>query len=83
MSSGIFALQLDVPVAPPDAPIFVLQVTLVTPTLSTAVPWKVIEALEVESVPPLGEVITSEGGVVSGDPPWGAVCLVTFTGCET
>ena len=55
----------------------VLQVTPATPTLSAAVPWKTIESLEVETVPPPGEEIAKDGAVVSGVPPAGAVWRIT------
>ena len=44
---GIDALHLFVPVAVPAAPVFVDQVTLVTPTLSVAVPVNTIAATDV------------------------------------
>src|SRR5207248_3352190 len=67
---------LDIP------PNVVLQVTLVTPTLSVAVPPKLIESLGVETVPEFGDEIDNEGGIVSADPVWGA-CRVTVTASET
>lgn len=67
MRRGTAADQAVVPLAIPDMPKFVLQVTCVTPTLSLAVPFNVSEVAKVDSVAVEGEVIVREGGVVSTD----------------
>ena len=61
-------LQFVVPVAVPDAPVELLQVICLTPTLSLAVPLTTIELAEVESVELAGEMTVKDGGVVSGLP---------------
>ena len=67
--------QLVVPVAVPLAPVLVVHVTCVTPTLSLAVPLNVIELVLVANVAPLvGAVIAMVGDCVSVDP---AVVYVT------
>ena len=50
----------------PDAPVELDQVTLVTPTLSLAVPLTVSELAEVPTFVVAGERIFNDGGVVSG-----------------
>jgi hypothetical protein len=67
-SRGIGALQRVVPDAVPDPPVLVTQVTVVTPTLSLAVPLNTIVADEVETEVDDGEAIVSEGAVVSVEP---------------
>jgi hypothetical protein len=64
-SRGTTADQLVVPLAIPDDPVFVDQVTFATAVLSEAVPVKTSEAEVVEIVVPPGEVIVIDGGVVS------------------
>ena len=59
--------QLVVPVQSP-APDNALQLTLLTPTLSLAVPFTTIVELVVESDVEAGDVIVSVGGVVSFGP---------------
>ena len=60
-------LQLVVPEAVPLPPRLLLQVTLVTPTLSEAVPPRLMEDDVVLNVSRLvGEVIATVGAVVSG-----------------
>lgn len=85
-------LQLLVPVAVPDAPVELLQVTLATPTLSFAAPLTTIVLADVEYVALAGETIVNDGGVVSGAPEggcggdggagglgWELCCRVTVT----
>ena len=72
----------------PDWPVLVDQVTLVTPTLSLAVPLNAIVAADVDTVVPPGDPMVSVGGVVSDPPPLvggvvEAACLVIVTTCET
>jgi hypothetical protein len=54
-----------VPEAVPDPPVLVVQLTEATPTLSAAVPLKLIEAAVVDTVVDDGELIVIDGGVVS------------------
>jgi hypothetical protein len=61
--------QCAVPAAVPEDPVLVDQVTLATPTLSVAVPANASDDELVETLVPPGEVMVSEGGVVS--PPVG------------
>jgi hypothetical protein len=85
-SRGIDADQFVVPFAVPDCPMFVDHATVVTPTLSLAVPPNVIVADEVETVAAPGDAIVKAGGAASvPDPPvaGGAACLVTVTVCDT
>src|SRR5262245_66077512 len=64
------AVQLVVPVAVPAPPLLFVQLTLVTPTLSDAVPCKVTEALPVVyTAPEVGAVIAIEGRTVSPPVP--------------
>ena len=65
MSSGTVADQAVVPLATPPIPKFVDHVICLTPTLSLAVPSKVMELAVVNMVLDAGDVITSAGGVVS------------------
>ena len=83
--SGIEADQFVVPLAVPDCPMFVDQVTDVTATLSVAVPLNAIAAEEVETAVPPGAAMVNAGGVVSVPPPAGGVgvCRVTVTSCDT
>lgn len=86
--SGIDADQLVVPAANPDCPVFVAQVTAATPTLSLAVPLKLIDVAEVETDVDDGDVIVKAGGVVSVGLVEGGllpedVCRVIETVCET
>jgi hypothetical protein len=78
-SRGTDADQLVVPLAVPEEPVLVVQVTAVTPTLSLAVPLIAMEAAEVETVAEAGEAIDSEGGVVSWDGSGGVLWRVTLT----
>jgi hypothetical protein len=88
-SNGIDADQLDVPLAVPDSPKFVDQVTDVTPTLSLDVPLNSIVADDVETVVAPGDATVNVGAVVSVPdplPPVGAVVAasrVTETTCVT
>ena len=67
MYSGIGGVvQLSVPIAVPDPPVELVQVTAVTPTLSCAVPLTTSELAEVEGFTVDGETMVSDGGVVSG-----------------
>lgn len=76
-SSGIGAVQLVVPLAVPDCPVLVAQVTAVTPRLSLAVPAKLIEDAVVETEVDAGDVMVSEGGVLfAGVLPVGAFPVV-------
>ena len=60
-------VQLVVPVAMPLAPRSVVQVTWVTPTLSDAVPPKLIVLPDEVKLPAdVGEVMATVGGVASG-----------------
>lgn len=61
---GIIALQEVVPIAVPDAPKLVDQVTDRMPVPLLAVPATVTEAEEVDRVVVEGDVIVSEGGAV-------------------
>jgi hypothetical protein len=56
---------LVVPEAVPEPPVEVVHCTDVTPRLSAAVPVTVSEAAEVLTMVEPGEVICSEGGVVT------------------
>src|ERR1044071_3643558 len=62
--SGTVADQFDVPLAGPDAPVELLQVTEVTP--ADAVPLTVIEAAVVDTIVTPGDVILSTGGAFVG-----------------
>ena len=64
-----------VPEATPDWPRFVAHVIATTPTLSLAVPFKVIEAADVETDVDAGETIVRLGAVVSGVAE--AACRIT------
>jgi hypothetical protein len=57
---------LVVPLAAPDAPVELDQVTCATPTLSLAVPLTWIEPADVETLGFEGDRIVSKGGVVPG-----------------
>jgi hypothetical protein len=59
-------VQFSVPVAVPELPVELDQVTAATPTLSCAVPLTVNELDEVEGLLVDGETMASDGGVVSG-----------------
>jgi hypothetical protein len=59
------ALHCVVPVAVPDDPVLVLQVTRATPDASEAAPMKLSAASVVETDVELGEEIVSVGAVVS------------------
>ena len=75
-----------VPLAVPDCPIFVDQMTDVTPTLSLAIPANEIVADEVEIVVAPGDEIVNVGGVASvPDPPplEGTAVLVIVTTRDT
>ena len=66
-SSGIDGLcQLMVPVHLPDPDVELVQVTLLTPTLSEAVPEITMLAAAVATFVPDGDVIVNVGGVLSG-----------------
>ncbi len=73
MSSGMLAaVHVSVPVAVPEAPVEVDHTTELTPTLSEAMPWKVMLLAVVETMVDAGFVMVSEGGVVScGEPVCG------------
>src|SRR5262245_15241170 len=85
------AVQLVVPVAVPEPPRLLAQVTWVTPTLSDAVPCRVMEALPVVYEAPDGDVIETVGFVVSAaftpmpvntavmEPPFAAKLIVELT----
>ena len=76
-SRGIEVDQLAVPLAVPDCPIFVDQVTEVTPTLSLAVPLNAIVADDVETEVAPGDAMVNVGGVVSVPvPPVGGAVVV-------
>jgi hypothetical protein len=79
--SGTVALHCVVPEATPACPTFVDQVTAVTPTLSVADPLKTMEAAAVEIEVDEGEVMLSDGGVVSVGVA--AAWRFTVTVCET
>ncbi len=64
-SSGTSADQDVVPEAFPAAPVDVVNLTAVTPTLSLAVPLMWMVADEVETMVPPGETIRTDGAVVS------------------
>lgn len=70
-NSGIAADHVVVPLAVPEDPVLVDQVTLATPTLSEAVPENVSVANPVETVLPPGDVMLSVGAVVSVPPDAG------------
>jgi hypothetical protein len=63
--SGIDADHCAVPAATPELPVLVDHVTAFTPTLSLAAPLKVNDAADVEIIVPEGDVIVTDGGVVS------------------
>lgn len=65
-SSGTLADQFVVPEAVPESPKDVDHFTDVTPTLSLAVPLTVKLAEEVETTVDPGDVMFSDGGVLSG-----------------
>jgi hypothetical protein len=65
MRGMLLAVQVRVPTARPDVPVEFDQVTWVTPTLSMAVPRKLMVAALVAIVLAAGYVITSVGGVLS------------------
>lgn len=66
VNSGMSPVLQDVvPAATPDFPVDVSQVTLATPELSLAVPRNAIVEAEVKTVGVDGEVICSDGAVVS------------------
>ena len=67
ISRGTVADQAVVPLAIPDVPKLLLQVTCFTPTLSLAVPLSVTEAAVVDIVAVEGEAIVSAGAVVSSE----------------
>ena len=83
-NSGIVADQFVVPLAVPEPPVFVDHVTLVTPTLSLAVPLNAIADANVDRLVAPGDPMVNVGGVVS-DPPGGeeTACLVIVTTCDT
>jgi hypothetical protein len=58
--------QLSVPLAVPDPPVELDQVTNATLTLSCDVPLTTIALAEVEKLLTDGETMESDGGVVSG-----------------
>ena len=65
--SGIAGVaQLFVPLATPESPFDVDQVTCATPTLSNAVPLTTMEAADVVTLVMAGERTVMDGGVVSG-----------------
>jgi hypothetical protein len=80
-SSGIVALHRVVPLAEPECPVLVDQVTEVTPAL--AIPAKTIEEAAVEIEVADGVVMASEGGAVLpgalGGAGAGAACRVMLT----
>jgi hypothetical protein len=78
-SSGIDADQLVVPLAVPEDPVFVAQVTAVTPTLPLAVPLKTSVAASVEIVVEEGETIVSVGAAA----PAGGLSRVTVIDRQT
>src|SRR5579863_3568336 len=83
---GTTALQAVVPVAVPEPPKLLAQVTAVTPVLSLAVPLIRMEASAVENVVAPGEVIARAGGVVSavlGGFTGGVARRVTGKDCES
>ena len=55
-----------VPIAVPDPPVELDQVTWLTPTLSLAVPLTISEVAEIATLVLAGDKIVSDGGVVSG-----------------
>jgi hypothetical protein len=68
-NSGTAADHCPVPVAVPDPPVFVDQVTFDTSTLSEAVPETVRVAELVERLLPPGDEMVNAGAVVSEPPP--------------
>lgn len=67
MYSGMAGVtQLSVPLANPEAPVELAQVTALTPTLSCAVPLTITELADVDTLVVDGATIAREGGVVSG-----------------
>src|SRR5579871_505100 len=74
--SGIDADHAVVPAAVPEEPVFVNHVTLVTLTLSEAVPENFREADALEIVLPPGDVMVRVGAVVSLPPEVGAAGVV-------
>ena len=64
-SSGTLADHLLVPEAVPEYPVEVVHFTAATPTLSLAVPLNAMEAEDVATIVTPGEMIVSDGGVVS------------------
>ena len=66
----LVAAQVRVPLAKPDAPVEFVQLTWVTPTLSVAVPRKLMAVALVAMTLAAGYVITIDGGVLSVEPGW-------------
>ena len=65
VSSGTLTDQVAVPDAAPPSPNELVHFTAVTPTLSLAVPPMAMLAEEVENIVDPGDVMVSDGGVVS------------------
>jgi hypothetical protein len=95
-SNGMEALHCVVPAAVPAPPVLVDQVTAATPTVSLDVPLKARDGDDVEMLVDEGELIVSEGGVVSvpvggavtggvttGGATTGVDARVTLNDCET
>ena len=78
------AVQVRAPVAVPEAPAAVDQVTDVTPALSEASPWNVMVLAVVDTIVEAGFVICSVGGVVfePGCGPEGVLGLVGEAGVD-
>ena len=70
-SSGTVADHLLVPEAVPEYPVELIHFTAATPTLSLAVPLNAMEAEDVATIVSPGDMILSDGGVVS---PLGGGC---------
>jgi hypothetical protein len=79
ISKGTVADQAVVPLARPDRPKLVLQVTCFTPMLSLAVPFNVTNIAVVDIVAVEGEVMVRLGAVVSVGVEPGGESRVTVT----
>ena len=70
-NNGMFADQDVVPDAAPESPVELVHLTAATPTLSLATPLTVAVAALVETIVNPGDLICSDGGVVSLEPVGG------------
>ena len=71
LSGMLLAIQVMVPVAVPAVPEEFIHVTTFTPTLSVAMPWKLMVLAVVAIMLAAGYVMRSDGGVKSPGVPGG------------